>query len=209
MAAEEQCKVYGFWRKEGLLNGILMGSCKTIKDGIECLIETNALSVGESGIPLEKMGGMILLTESGAFLGTEWDDQAIRPENFKEMKTVPAAEKKQFEETEGEEIKRERERSEETEGEKEEIKEIEREEENAKESERERTDAKETESERGEAKEIERERADVKETENERGEAEETEREVVESEETDRERWRLTGKWMKHWKKKNQRIKNP
>ena len=38
MAAEEQCKVYGFWRKEGLLNGILMGSCKTIKDGIECLI---------------------------------------------------------------------------------------------------------------------------------------------------------------------------
>lgn len=34
------------------------------------------------------------------------------------MKTVPAAEKKQFEETEGEEIKRERERSEETEGEK-------------------------------------------------------------------------------------------
>lgn len=188
MAAEEQCKVYGFWRKEGLLNGILMGSCKTIKDGIECLIETNALSVGESGIPLEKMGGMILLTESGAFLGTEWDDQAIRPENFKEMKTVPAAEKKQFEETEGEEIECERERSEETEGEKGEIKEIEREEENAKESERERTDAKETESERREAKEIERERADVKETENERGESEETEREVVESEETDRER---------------------
>lgn len=39
---------------------------------------------GGSGIPLEKMGGMILLTESGGFFGTEWDDQTIRPENFKE-----------------------------------------------------------------------------------------------------------------------------
>ena len=25
-----------------------------------------------------------MLTESGGFFGTEWDDQTIRPENFKE-----------------------------------------------------------------------------------------------------------------------------
>ena len=31
---------------------------------------------------LEKMGGMILLTESGGFFGTEWDDQTIRPGEF-------------------------------------------------------------------------------------------------------------------------------
>ena len=188
MMSKENCTIYGFQRKDGLLGSILMGNCETRLDGMECTVKADARNVGESGVAFGKLGGMILLTESGGFFGTEWDDQPIRPENFKEMKTVPAAEKKQFEETEGEEIECERERSEETEGEKGEIKEIEREEETAKESEHERTDAKETESERREAKEIERERADVKETENERGESEETEREVVESEETDRER---------------------
>ena len=84
LAAGEVCKVYGFVRKEGLMNGILLGSCKTEANRIECLVETDGMDMGGSGIPLEKMGGMILLTESGGFFGTEWDDQTIRPENFKE-----------------------------------------------------------------------------------------------------------------------------
>ena len=84
LAAGEVCKVYGFVRKEGLMNGILLGSCKTEANRIECLVETDGMDMGGSGIPLEKMGGMILLTESGGFFGTEWDDQIIRPENFKE-----------------------------------------------------------------------------------------------------------------------------
>ena len=84
LAAGEVCKVYGFVRKEGLMNGILLGSCKTEANRIECLVETDGTDMGGSGIPLEKMGGMILLTESGDFFGTEWDDQTIRPENFKE-----------------------------------------------------------------------------------------------------------------------------
>ena len=84
LAAGEVCKVYGFVRKEGLMNGILLGSCKTEANRIECLVETDGTDMGGSGIPLEKMGGMILLTESGGFFGTEWDDQTIRPENFKE-----------------------------------------------------------------------------------------------------------------------------
>ena len=84
LAAGEVCKVYGFVRKEGLMNGILLGSCKTEANRIECLVETDGMDMGGSGISLEKMGGMILLTESGDFFGTEWDDQTIRPENFKE-----------------------------------------------------------------------------------------------------------------------------
>ena len=84
LAAGEECKVYGFVRKDGLMNGILLGSCKTEANRIECLVETDGMDMGGSGIPLGKMGGMILLTESGGFFGTEWDDQTIRPENFKE-----------------------------------------------------------------------------------------------------------------------------
>ena len=68
------------------MNGILLGSCKTEANRIECLVETDGMDMGGSGIPLEKMGGMILLTESGGFFGTEWDDQPIRPENFREWK---------------------------------------------------------------------------------------------------------------------------
>ncbi len=54
LAAGEVCKVYGFVRKEGLMNGILLGSCKTEANRIECLVETDGMDMGGSGIPLEK-----------------------------------------------------------------------------------------------------------------------------------------------------------
>ena len=80
------CKVYGFTRKDGLINGILLDSCETEKEIIECLIITDALNMNESGIALGKMGGMVIITDNGGFFGTEWDDQMIRPENFRELK---------------------------------------------------------------------------------------------------------------------------
>lgn len=92
------CKVYCFVRKEGLLHGILIGSCNTQKDWIECVLETDGTSIGGSGLPLDKMGGMILTTPSGGFYGTEWDDQVIRPENFKEVEA--AAEERSMQEVE-------------------------------------------------------------------------------------------------------------
>ena len=82
---QTECKVFGFVRKDGLINGILLGSCETQDDIVECLIETDSMNMAESGVALGKMGGMIFLTESGGFFGTEWDDQPIRTENFKEL----------------------------------------------------------------------------------------------------------------------------
>ena len=93
MEAEEICRIYGFIRKEGLMNGILLGSCKTRKDQIDCILETDSTDMGASGIPLQKMGGMILITETGGFYGTEWDDQEIRPENFKESAEITETKK--------------------------------------------------------------------------------------------------------------------
>ena len=49
LAAGEVCKVYGFVRKEGLMNGILLGSCKTEANRIECLVETDGTDMGGSG----------------------------------------------------------------------------------------------------------------------------------------------------------------
>ena len=89
MMSKENCKIYGFQRKDGLLGSILMGNCETRLDGMECTVKADARNVGESGVAFGKLGGMILLTESGGFFGTEWDDQPIRPENFKELKQAP------------------------------------------------------------------------------------------------------------------------
>ncbi len=105
LAAEEEARVFCFLRKEGLMNGILIGSCMTQTDRVDCLIETDALNMGDSGTALGKMGGMVILTKSGGFFGTEWDDQAIRPENFKEMKI--GEETKRPEEDKQEETKQE------------------------------------------------------------------------------------------------------
>ena len=87
LAPEMECRVYGFLRKEGLMNGILLGSCRTQENMISCVLETDVRNMGGAGIPLDRMGGMIFVTEMGSFFGTEWDDQPIRPENFREMET--------------------------------------------------------------------------------------------------------------------------
>lgn len=68
LAGEISCKVYGFARKDGLMNGILLGTCETEKETIEFLLETDASNLNDSGISLGKIGGMVLLTDSGKFL---------------------------------------------------------------------------------------------------------------------------------------------
>lgn len=52
---------------------------------MDCLLETETMAVGHGKISLEEMNGMVLVLESGGFFGTEWDDQPIRPEDFRVM----------------------------------------------------------------------------------------------------------------------------
>lgn len=80
-----KCEIFGFVRNAGLMDGILIGSCITKESRADCVLETDRESMGGSGKTLEKIGGMILITENGAFFGTEWDDKPIRPENFRRM----------------------------------------------------------------------------------------------------------------------------
>lgn len=89
----EVCRAYCFVRKEGLMNGILIGSASMEKNGLVCVWETDAKSIGGMAIPFEKIGGMVFVTLSGCFFGTEWDDQPIKPENFKEYKLEKQGEK--------------------------------------------------------------------------------------------------------------------
>lgn len=77
------CKIYGFVRTRGLMDGSLLGECTTETDRIEYVLETDSESMGTTEITLSKTAGLILLTENEGFFGTEWDDQPIRPENFR------------------------------------------------------------------------------------------------------------------------------
>ena len=83
LTPDVKCEVFGFVRNAGLMDGKLIGSCMTEESRADCVLETDRNSMGGSGAPLEKIGGMVLITENGAFFGTEWDDQPIRPENFR------------------------------------------------------------------------------------------------------------------------------
>ena len=86
-----KCNIYGFTRKDGLINGILLDTCETEKETVECLIITDATDMNDSGVAMGKLGGMIITSDTGGFFGTEWDDQPIRPENFHEIKAMPDA----------------------------------------------------------------------------------------------------------------------
>ncbi len=86
LTPKAECRIYGFIRNAGLMDSYLLGICKTGEGSAECVLETDAMDMGGSGISLGRMGGIILKTESGAFFGTEWDDQPIRPENFREVR---------------------------------------------------------------------------------------------------------------------------
>ena len=89
-----RCQVYGFVRREGLMDGILIGTCVTGREQIECVLETDTENIGDMGKSLQELGGMLLISDSGGFWGTEWDDQLIRPENFREWKKEKLEEEK-------------------------------------------------------------------------------------------------------------------
>ena len=88
LLAGTECSVYGFVRKKGLLDGSRIGNCRTEEGKMDCLLETETMAVGHGKIPLGEMNGMVLILESGGFFGTEWDDQLIRPEDFRVMPEV-------------------------------------------------------------------------------------------------------------------------
>lgn len=80
-----EAQIYAFFRKDGLINGILLGSCNTAADMAECILECDPANLAYSGISFEQVGGIIIRTQAGGFYGTEWDDLPVRPDDFREI----------------------------------------------------------------------------------------------------------------------------
>lgn len=102
--AGTECKSYAFVREEKKMRGILLGSCKTEANGVSHILATSPRNIGGQRVALEELGGMVFLTELGAFFGTEWDDIEIIPEMFEEFPEKDSPEK-EMEEEQGETLK--------------------------------------------------------------------------------------------------------
>lgn len=102
--AGTECKSYAFVRDGNKMRGIFLGSCKTEVNGANCVMETSPRKIGGQDAVLEEIGGMVFLTELGAFFGTEWDDIEIIPEMFEEF-TEKDSPEKEMEEEQGETLK--------------------------------------------------------------------------------------------------------
>lgn len=83
--AGTECKSYAFVREGKKMRGILLSSCKTEANRVNHTMETSSWKIGGQEMPLEALGGMVFITELGAFFGTEWDDIEIIPELFEEF----------------------------------------------------------------------------------------------------------------------------
>ena len=81
------------------MDGILIGNCVTGRERIECALETDTGDIGGMGKSLQELGGLLLISDAGGFWGTEWDDQPIRPENFREWKKKETEFRKETEKT--------------------------------------------------------------------------------------------------------------
>ena len=100
LAAGSICRIYGFVRRDGAIEGVLLGEEETTGGKLECLLETRATDLDGSGVRLEQLGGMILKTDMGASFGTEWDDQPISFEKFRVYEPEKKAESEKAAETE-------------------------------------------------------------------------------------------------------------
>lgn len=83
LPAEEICSIYGFKRASDVMEGHLLGTAYSGKEKLDCIIESANSGKTSWEKEFSDFGGIVILTEHGAFFGTEWDDQMIRPDKFK------------------------------------------------------------------------------------------------------------------------------
>ena len=94
-ARDRKCRVEVHLRCVGLEPG---SRCR-VRERIECALETDTGDIGGMGKSLQELGGLLLISDAGGFWGTEWDDQPIRPENFREWKKKETESRKETEKT--------------------------------------------------------------------------------------------------------------
>lgn len=84
LPADTSCDIKGILRTPKGAKGITIGSCMTIQNGIQSILSCMTDNLDQNGIGLADIGGILLITDGGAFFGTEWDDVPIIPDEFKE-----------------------------------------------------------------------------------------------------------------------------
>ena len=74
--------VYGFVRIKNFLYGIPVGILRAARNGITGRLMTPSVHMGDSTFSLNELGGLILFGAEKRIFATQWDDIAIRPNQF-------------------------------------------------------------------------------------------------------------------------------
>lgn len=82
LPANVPCEMKGIVRNSEGVKGVTIGTCRTLQDGIECMFSCMTDNLDHAGTSLTDIGGLLLVTDGGAFFGTEWDDVPIVPDEF-------------------------------------------------------------------------------------------------------------------------------
>lgn len=81
--------VYMVWRQDQQLKGINLGQIGRNGNQGEFYHETQKDDIENSGIPLEDMAGIVVVSDQGQKYGTCWDDEVFDMRSFREDEMVP------------------------------------------------------------------------------------------------------------------------
>lgn len=81
--------IYGFIRRNDSIAGIFLGNLPASNGCIYGSILEDPKNLGESGLSLQQLGGMIFFAGNGKIYATQWDDLPILPSAFTVWKPEP------------------------------------------------------------------------------------------------------------------------
>lgn len=81
--------IYGFIRRNDSIAGIFLGNLPASSGCIYGSILADPKNLGESGLSLQQLGGMIFFAGNGKIYATQWDDLPILPSAFTVWKPEP------------------------------------------------------------------------------------------------------------------------
>lgn len=83
--------IYGFIRRNDSIAGIFLGNLPASNGCVYGSILADPKNLGESGLSLQQLGGMIFFAGNGKIYATQWDDLPILPSAFTVWKPEPDA----------------------------------------------------------------------------------------------------------------------
>lgn len=70
-------RIYGYVRENGVCRGILLGECDMAGNSVQLEYELDEENMENSGVKLDELCGVVILTDSGETYGSGWDEHPV------------------------------------------------------------------------------------------------------------------------------------